>query len=97
MKKDQRIKLKPGYILRKIANSDIVIPVGNNIASFNGLITLNETAAFLFKLISEGATVAELIEALTKKYDIDPDLAGDDVDDFVSQLEKADMLMICED
>jgi len=97
MEKDKKIKLKPGFILRRIANSDIVIPVGNNIASFNGLITLNETAAFLFKLINEGTTVTELIEALTKEYDVDPGLAGNDVDDFVSQLEKADMLMICEE
>jgi len=97
MEKEKRIKLKPGFILRRIANSDILIPVGNNIAHFNGLITLNETAAFLIKLISEGSTVGEMTDALINKYKIDPGMAGNDVDGFITQLKKADMLMICED
>jgi hypothetical protein len=87
------IKLKPGYVMRKIANSDIVIPIGNNIADFNGLITLNETAAFLFKLINEGSNIPDMVNALISKYNINHELASNDVEDFVSQLKKAEMLI----
>lgn len=93
MENEKKIKIKPGFVLRKIAGSDVVIPIGNNIADFKGLITLNETAAFLFKLISEGSSSAELIDALIKEYDVDRELARNDIDSFLSQLKKADMLM----
>lgn len=97
MDKDRRVKLRSGFIQRKIADSDIVIPIGDNIAQFNGLITLNETAAFLFKLISEGSTVRRLIDALTEKYEIEAAMAGKDVADFILQLEKANMLITSEE
>jgi len=97
MDKDRRVKLRSGFIQRKIADSDIVIPIGDNIAQFNGLITLNETAAFLFKLISEGSTVGRLIDALTEKYEIEAAMAGKDVADFILQLEKANMLITSEE
>lgn len=90
---DKLFKLKPGFILRKIAGSDIVIPIGENIANFNGLITLNETAAFLLKLLSEGASIADLIDALIKEYNIDRDLASKDTNKFITELKNADMLM----
>jgi len=90
---DKLFKLKPGFILRKIAGSDIVIPIGENIANFNGLITLNETAAFLFKLLGEGASMADMIEALIKEYHIDRDLACKDTHKFITELKNADMLM----
>ena len=87
------IKLKQGYVMRKIADSDIVIPIGNNIADFNGLITLNESAAFLFKLLSEGSSIPDMVNALISKYNINRELAGDDVDSFVALLKKEEMLM----
>lgn len=87
------LKIKSGFILRKIANSDIVIPIGNNIANFNGLITLNESAAFLFKLINEGSSTTELIDDLINQYGIDRELASNDIERFILQLKQADMLM----
>jgi hypothetical protein len=90
---EKNIKIKPGFILRRIANSDIVIPIGNNIANFNGLITLNETAAFLFSLINDGSGTVDLIDALVNKYNIDRELASNDIDRFILQLKQADMLM----
>ena len=43
------MKIKENFILRKIAGDDVVVPIGENIADFNGAITLNETAALLWK------------------------------------------------
>lgn len=40
------MKIKDSFILRKIAGEDMVVPVGESIADFNGAISLNETAAF---------------------------------------------------
>ena len=41
------MKIKDGYMVREVAGSQIVVPVGERTVDFNGIITLNETAAFL--------------------------------------------------
>ena len=67
-----------GFILRKIGEDNVVVPIGENIADFNGLIRINESAAILWKMLQNDTTKGELIEALVKEYDIDTDLASKD-------------------
>lgn len=86
------MKIKEGYILRKIANSDMVVPIGNNIADFNGIISLNESAAFLWRRLKEGSEIPLLADTLVKEYDINRELAQKDVEHFVAQLWKSNIL-----
>lgn len=37
------------FVLRKVAGENILVPVGNTALTFNGLVTLNESGAFLWK------------------------------------------------
>ena len=48
------MKIKEGFILKEIAGSYVVVPVGDDLVDFSLMITTNETGAFLFNLISEG-------------------------------------------
>ena len=64
------MKIKENFILRKIAGDDVVVPIGENIADFNGAITLNETAALLWKELEIGSTREELKASLCKEYDV---------------------------
>lgn len=82
------MKIKEGFALRKIAEEDIVIPIGNNIADFNGVVRLNESAAFLWKKLQEEIIKDDLIKALIKEYKIDEDLAIKDVEQFINILEQ---------
>lgn len=82
------MKIKDGFILRKIAGEDIVVPIGNNIADFNGVIRLNESAGFLWKILQEEVSKEELINSLVKEYEIDEILATNDVEGFLSILEE---------
>ncbi len=86
------MRIKEGFILRKVADSNMVIPVGGNIADFNGVITLNESATFLWRLLREGSEPPELSEYLIEEYDIPKELAQKDALDFVEQLEQANIL-----
>ena len=86
------MKLKEGFILRKVANTDVVIPVGNNIANFNGIITLNETAAFLWNLLKQGVELPAMVEAIVAEFEVSKETAQVDVEEFTKQLQEADML-----
>ena len=41
------MKIKSGYIMRKFQNNYVVVPTGQATVDFNGMITLNETGAFV--------------------------------------------------
>lgn len=63
------MKLKNGFILREVAGEIVVVPSGDTL-DLNMMITLNETAAFLWKHIEKGADEDELVSALLSEYEI---------------------------
>ena len=58
------MKIKKDFILRKVADSYVVVPVGKLTLDFNGIINLNETGAFLFGLLQEGAEKEDLLRKM---------------------------------
>lgn len=86
------MKIKEGFILRKIANTDVVIPVGNNIINFNGIISLNETAAFLWSYLKEGVETSKLVEIIMGEFHIDKEKALSDIENFTTQLQEANIV-----
>ena len=66
--------------------------LGEEAVDFNGLITVNETGAFLWKKLEEGIDTSELLAALTAEYDVDEKTAVADINAFVEKLQKADLL-----
>lgn len=86
------MKIKDGYLAREVAGSKIVVPVGERTVDFNGIITLNETAGFLWDRLAAGAEKAELLTAMLAEYDIDEATASADIDAFITKLKDADLL-----
>ena len=48
------MKITEGFLLRKVANQSVVMPMGKKAFDFNRAITLNETAAFLWAVPIQG-------------------------------------------
>ena len=86
------MKIKDNFILRKVADSYVVVPVGRLTLDFNGIITLNETGAFLFELLQKGAEREELIDRLLAEYEVTPERAAADVDVFIEKVKASDVL-----
>lgn len=80
------MKIKKDFELREIAGSYVVFPVGEQAMDFNGMITLNETGAFLWQKLLDGATKESLCDALCTEYDIDSATAMADIDAYVAKL-----------
>lgn len=80
------MKIQGSYILRDVAGSHVVVPVGQSVADFNGLITMNETGAFLWRQLQEDVERDTLIRRMTDEYDVTPAQAAQDVDTFLQKL-----------
>lgn len=86
------MKIKEGFVLRNIAGSHIVVPVGAVSIDFNGMITLNDSAAFLWKQLEKGTDVDGLTAAILAEYETDEDTARTCSQDFVDKLNEAGCL-----
>ena len=86
------MKLKEGYVLREVAGNYIVVAVGSAVKEFNGVINLNESAAFLWKQLLEDKTEEELVSALLGEYEVAEDVAKADVKKFIDKLNGANLL-----
>ena len=75
------MKIKNNFLLRKVADSYVVVPVGKMSLDFNGIITLNETGAFLFELLQKGCEREDLIAKLLDEYEVSAGRASADVPD----------------
>ena len=86
------MKIKEGYILREVADNYLVVAVGGAVKDFKGVITLNETGAFLWKALEKGADEQSLVSSLLDEYDVKKEQAEKDVATFIEKLQGANLI-----
>ena len=84
--------LKDGFVLRQVADTWVVMPLGQVSLDFNGMLTLNETGAVLWQALEKGGDVQDLANALTAEYDVSAEQAKQDVEAFMAKLQQAGCL-----
>lgn len=87
------MKLTDNYMKREIAGEVILIPMGQMSTQFNGMITLNETAQYIFECLESGKNENEIVNGMLEEYEIDEVVAQNEVTNF---LEKCKSLKIIE-
>lgn len=87
------MKIKKGFMLRCVADRHIVVPVGKASVEFNGLITLNETGAFLWNLLADGCSYEDLVSGILSNFeDVDETTAKSGIDAFLESARGAGIL-----
>ena len=87
------MKIEKEFILREIAGDYIIVPVGKTALEFNGMITVNETGAFLWELLEREHSVQSLVDAMTAEYEVDGAQAEKDINAFLDHLRNANALV----
>lgn len=80
------MKRDPNYLLRDVADSLVVVPVGAAASAFPGMITLNETGRFLWELLATEQTTESLVDAMLQRYEVTEAQARQDVERFTQNL-----------
>jgi 5'(3')-deoxyribonucleotidase len=81
-------------VTTKTGNEYVLVPVANNIADMNSMYTLNDTGAFIWEHIDGKNCVEDIINELTKEYEVDYATASNDVFSFIDDMSK--YLIVCE-
>lgn len=84
--------IKKQLVKRNIAGDVILVPVGDSSLTLKGLITLNETAEFIWDRLADAADAAELAAALYEEYEIDAATAKNDVDEILAQFRELEII-----
>ncbi len=81
-----KVGVRKGYLLRKVGDAYMVMPTGPRMKEYRGMITLNETGAFLFKEAQKPeASRQSLIDAAIAEYKVGEMEAAENVDSFIQQ------------
>lgn len=81
------MRISDNYVLQRIADDYIAVPVGSAADNLRGVIKLNETGAYLWNLLSEKEqTTEKLMDALIAEYGINKETARIDVEKVINRL-----------
>ena len=86
------MKIKKDFITRTIAGETVVVPTGEAAVHLNGMITLNETGHFIWKCLEKETDKESIANEVTKEYDISISDAMNDIENFIAELDKYDIL-----
>ena len=86
------MKIKEGFVTRKIGDKILAVAVGERSKQFNGMITLNETAQYIWKCLEKETTSQKVVEKVMKQYSIDEQTAVTAVEGFISELKQNELL-----
>lgn len=86
------MEIKKNFNLRKIAGEYILMPKNTSGESYNGLISLNEVEVLVWKNLKDCKNEEEILSLITNTYMVDRSDARKDLNDFLKQLEEADII-----
>ena len=86
------MEIKKDFNLRKIAGEYILMPKNTSQKGYNGLISLNEVEALVWKNLEGCKSEEEMLSLITNTYIMKKSDAKKDLGDFLNQLEAADII-----
>jgi hypothetical protein len=80
------MRIKEGFVLRTICGQHVVSGEGTANVNFSKLVSLNDSAAYLFKAVGDGDFTPErLADLLLAEYDVDRETALKDAETLCAQ------------
>lgn len=82
----QLAEAKSKFVARAVNNELVLVPLNNQVADMTVLLNLNEVGQFIWNEIQEGITFDLLIEKIVSTYDVEKDIASEDLQSFLAEL-----------
>ena len=82
------MKRNENFVLKELMGSFVLVPVGEAAMNLNGVITLNETAKFLWDAAEGEFEVNDLIDAVIAEYEVDIQTDTEGVEIFLKRMKE---------
>ena len=80
------MKIKRGFVLQNVSGSYVACATGKLTKEFSGVVRMNDTGVFIWKLLTKEIKEDELVRKVAEAFGIDEELARRDVGAFVENL-----------
>lgn len=89
------MKVVPGFALRPLGNEYLLIAESVELVNFNAMITLNESAAYLWRNVAERESFDEqtMVDMLLAEYEVSPEQALEDVRKTIASWREAKLIV----
>ncbi len=79
------MRIKDGFTLRELCGEHVVIGEGLSQVNFNKILSMNDSAGYLWKEVQgKDFTLEDLVKLLTDRYEVTAEVAMEDVKRMVS-------------
>lgn len=72
------MKIIKDFVLREIGGEAVLVPTGVTSQAFNGMISMTDTAKFIWTHLEQAESLEELTQMILDTYEVDEDTAKRD-------------------
>ena len=86
------MKIRGEFIIRRITDNIVAIPVGDAALKFNGMLLLNEVSKVIWDCLERECDLPGIVAAVTDAFDVSAEEAEADIIEFLQKLRLAHLL-----
>jgi hypothetical protein len=85
-KGDVRFVRSTDLVSRDVAGETVVVPICRGVGDLDSIFTFNAVGTYVWNLLTEGRSEAELTDSVTKRFQVSECVARSDVRNFLTDL-----------
>ena len=80
------MKIKDGFIMKNVAGSNVVLPLGERQDEVKGIITFNDVGAEVFNMLDGTNSVEQIVAKIASNYDAPYETVEADVNKLIEKM-----------
>ena len=90
------MKIKEGFEIQNVCGEYIIVPTGADNVDYSKIISLNETAAYLWENVApkESFDIEEMVSLLLAEYEVEEEIAREDCEMIIERWKEMELLEI---
>ncbi len=90
--REKRYSKSENVVCRDIADEIILVPIRGNLADMQRIFALDPVADFIWEQLDGAQSLGNIHASVVKNYDVDADQAAQDLNTFIADLSKANLI-----
>ena len=86
------MRLHGEFVVRRVMDNTMAIPVGETALKLNGMILLNDVSRVIWNCLESETSLEEIVTAVTDGFEVSADDARTDILEFLDKLRKLQLL-----
>lgn len=86
------MRLRGEFVVRKVMDNTVVIPVGQTALKLSGMILLNDVSQVIWQCLEQDAELEMIVKAVTDAFDVSDQEARLDILEFLDKLRNIQLL-----